>query len=106
MPTQVVPWTNGRVRYATSTPAGGGTTDPVWVDWEGRRPLSVAVFPQGGTARVEYTLDDRQAVDGGSALWVPWQEGDVTQATANAIEGPVTALRMVSSAAADLRVLG
>lgn len=69
MPTQYAQWTQGRVRYGV-TLSSAGTSDPVWLDWPGKHPLSVAAYPSGGTARVEYTLDDRDAVDAGTAIWV------------------------------------
>jgi len=79
---------------------GGATSDPVLLPSVhqmdlGHKPSSVFCKP-AGTARLEFTLSSRAAVEAATAIWVPWPNGDVTVTTTAGIHSPVTALRCVS----------
>jgi len=89
-------WTKGaegRYRYSGSV-GSGLTSDPLFV---GAAVCSVAILPAGGASgRLEYTMDDIDAVNGATATWIAWPHGAVTANTADVIQGPVTAIRAVS----------
>jgi hypothetical protein len=60
-------------------------------------PISIAVFPEtGATAAVQITLDGSSAVHAGSADWLEWGKGWVTEKTMDILIYPATALRFVS----------
>jgi len=86
--------------YFAETVSSGIFSDPVlappaYPHDPGSKPVSVFVKP-AGTARLEFTLSSRSLVEAGTAIWLPWPNGDVTAATAAAINAPVTAMRCVS----------
>ena len=61
-------------------------------------PCSVVAIPgSGGTAKVEYTLSSIAAVGAGSATWVEWDDGAVSDTTGTALYSPVTALRFTAT---------
>jgi len=64
----------------------------------GAKRVSVGVTP-AGTARVEFTLSTYAEIDGATARWFSWVDGDVTVATADTLDGPVTAVRCVTTVA-------
>ncbi len=67
--------------------------------------LLVSVAPAAGTARVEYTQDDVQAVEAGTAVGKPWAEGDVNGYTDSLMVNAVTAIRCVAAGgAAEFKV--
>jgi len=102
---QIPQFTGNRTRHRETVPSST-TSTPVWLDWPGRWPLSVAVYTTS-LARIEYTLDDKAAVDGGTATWIAWSEGDVTKDTANTLDGPIAAVRCVTgSGSATFVILG
>lgn len=67
------------------------------------RPVAVTVTP-GASARVEYTLSDYAAVDAGTATWLPWSAGDVSEPTGDSAVGAITALRLASAGASTWEV--
>lgn len=71
------------------------TGDAVFLPSRGGE-VAVAVTP-GTSARVEYTLSPFEAVESGSANWLPWPAGDVTEPASDAVIDSVTALRLVST---------
>jgi len=92
---------NGR-SYHAEVVADGVTSDPlilpsIYPYNPGHMPAVVAVIPAGGASgRIEFSLDDPAVVEAGTAQWIAWPHGDVSAAIADAINGPVTALRCVS----------
>lgn len=67
------------------------------------RDVAVAVTP-GTSARVEYSLSGYDAIEAGKATWYAWPDADVTAVTVNAIDGSVSALRLVSTGASAWEV--
>lgn len=76
------------------TVASPGTSTPVRVKAE-MTDVTVAVFPTGGISKIQFSLSPLSDVDGGTARWVDWDFGNVTQATADALASIVTAIRLV-----------
>lgn len=62
--------------------------------------LLVSVDPAAGTGRVEYTQDDVEAVEAGTAEAAPWDAGDVSQYTHAIMANAVTAIRCVAAGGA------
>lgn len=80
------------------TVTAGNTSDPVSV--HGVRTLSIGVTPgSGGSGLVEFSLSSPEAVAGDTANWFEWPKGAVTEASHDAIIGPVTALRFTATTA-------
>lgn len=64
------------------------------------RALAAKVKPGGGgTARIEFTLDDPASVVAApnAADWEVWEPGDVAVSTSRALLGAVTAVRGVAT---------
>lgn len=80
-----------------------GTTRPFRVP-VGPAFISAAIHPSSGTARVEFTLSSPASVESGTARWIAWPFGDVSQSKADALISAVTAIRGVASANAVLEV--
>ena len=59
--------------------------------------LFVSVTPAAGTARVEYTQDDLEAVEADTAVGKAWSEGDVSGYTDSLMVNAVTAIRCVAA---------
>lgn len=84
----------GFFRYTANVTS---TSDPI-VFMSGMTMLSAAVHPAvAQTARIEFTLSPLAAVEGGTARWIPWEQGDVSTSKADALMSCVTALRGVAS---------
>lgn len=60
------------------------------------RDAAVAVTP-GTSARVEYTLSSYDDIKDAAASWHPWPHGDIASPLADAVEGNISALRLVST---------
>lgn len=94
---------DGRRRHAESV-ADGQTSAPVYMPSvqqhdPGHKPVTVICWPAGGaTGRIEYSISPRADVEEATATWSAWDDGDVTAATARALDASVTALRCVSVA--------
>lgn len=80
-----------------------GTTRPFRVP-VGPAFISAAIHPASGAARVEFTLSSPAAVESGTARWIAWPMGDVSQGKADALISAVTAIRGVASANAVLEI--
>lgn len=61
-----------------------------------RTKFSCSIFLSAGSGKVQYTLSPFADVSDGSANWIDWDMGDVTEPTSDALISPVTALRGVS----------
>lgn len=92
-----------KARYMFSATVTSNTSDALLVENTGD---IVAVSVQPGTsARVEYTLSNVNAVVNGSATWLVWPHGDVTENVADGVTSKVTALRLVSEGASFWEVV-
>lgn len=58
------------------------------------------VLDPDGEAKIQYTLSPIEDVTGGTARWVDWDPGAVTQTTGEYITRPVNAVRVVSNSGA------
>lgn len=90
------------VRWFHSEMVTDTISDPLILSAVGR-DAAVVVSP-GTSARVEYTLSSYADLEGGSAIWLPWGEGDVTTLTGSVVVGAVSALRLVSTGASTWQV--
>lgn len=90
------------VRWFHSATVTDATSTPLIVPAVDR-PVAVTVTP-GTSACVEYTLSDYATVDAGTATWLPWAAGDVTEPTGDSAVGAITALRLVSAGASTWEV--
>lgn len=94
----------GRLEHA-ATVAADTTSSPLYLPPQPERRATVAIHP-GSTAKVQYTTSPESAVDGGTAQWIDWPEGEVSASTQDALLAPVTALRAVAIGAdADWEVI-
>lgn len=83
-------------RYWLSLPFTG-TTDAIGIP-AGMMSVSVSIKPAAGqTARVEYTLSSAAAINGGTAIWIPWALGDISSVDADSLLTTASAIRGVSS---------
>lgn len=81
-----------QVRQASATAAGGGTTAAMLVRfWPFTVTLIVAT-----SGKVQYTTSPYLDIVDGSAVWVDWNLGTVTEDTSSGSPGPVTGVRGVS----------
>ena len=55
-------------------------------------PFSVALFPAGGTSKVEYTFDTRENLATTTDI-LTWPDGAIASGTQNALFSHVTAIR-------------
>jgi len=83
------------VRWFHTETVTDGAGAPLIIPAVGR-DAAVAVTP-GTSARVEYSLSSYSAIEDNTATWHPWPAGDVTAASADAVLGGITALRLVST---------
>lgn len=90
------------VRWFHSETVTDATSDPLIIPSIGR-DASVVVTP-GTSARVEFTLSGYDAIEGGTATWLPWPAGDVTNSASDSASGSVTALRLVSTGESEWEV--
>lgn len=79
---------------------GAVTSDPVLVGGRFRR-VSVGVGALAVGATIQYTLDSPADVEAGTAAWISWSTGEATENTADYLQGPVTAVRCVSTGNAE-----
>jgi len=92
--------TRQRYRYAAQV---AGTGDWILLP-PGLGDVIVSVDPGPGTARVEYTLASVADVESGMATARNWQEGDVSGYTDSILKCAFTAVRCVSTDAAEFVV--
>jgi len=67
--------------------------------------MTVTVIPTVA-AKCQYSTSTRQEIDAGSATWIDWPSGNVSSAVTDAFLYRVIAVRLNSSAAAKLEVVG
>lgn len=90
------------VRWFHSETVTDANSDPVIVPSIGR-DAAIAVTP-GTNAKVQYTLSDYDAIEADTAVWYDWDAGVITDPTADAVAGSVSALRLVSTGASSWQV--
>lgn len=89
--------TSDDVGFFTYSQSVTGTAEPIAMG-PGMSRISVAIHPAATfTARVEFTLSPRAAVDAGTARWISWDLGNVAAPAADALLSTITAIRGVSS---------
>jgi hypothetical protein len=78
----------------------GASSEPIFIQSRARHVSAKVIPVSGGSAVVEFTLDDPIAVaaDPDNADWEEWEPGAVTEATSRAVAGTVTALRATAAA--------
>jgi len=87
--------------WQTEISVAGGETSDILYAKDDVAEIGMQVAPEG-TAYIEYTLSPMSEAASGSADWVKWDPGDVTENTAGFTSKSITALRLVSvSGAAD-----
>lgn len=79
------------------------TTSPPLIIPSVGRDAAVSVTP-GTAALVQYTMSSYAAIEGDTAIWHEWDEGEVAAAATSMIDGSVTALRLVSTGASNWEV--
>jgi len=84
-------------------PATDGVSDPLPIPPlppDGK--VTVAAYPgqAGDTAKVQYSVSPDADVAAGSATWIDWPDGEVTENTSNFLDAPITGLRFVSTTTA------
>lgn len=84
--------------FYTETVANGMTSDPVKIHLSGKRPynITLAIIAGSGTGKIQYTLDDDNAIDADTAVWFDWDKGEITGTETDVIIAPVSAIRGVS----------
>jgi len=83
-------------RYLTQVLTSGETGTALLL-WTGK--ATVTCIPSG-TGKIQYTTSPPSAVLAGTANWIDWSRGSVTISCSDLIEGPVSAVRGVSSSGA------
>ena len=84
------------VRWFHAETVADATSDPLIIPSLERDNVAVMVSP-GTSARVEYTLSSYGDIVTDNAVWLPWDEGDITAATGSVVVSRVAALRLVST---------
>lgn len=88
------------VRWFHHEVVDGATSEPLLLPSLERDSVAVMVDP-GTSARVEYCLGSYQDVNEGTATWLAWDEGDITEPSSSVVSARITALRLVSSGASE-----
>ena len=84
--------------YEKSVTVGAGeTSGPIMLeDGAGHRDYwQVAIIPNGGNGRLEFSFSPRETIKTGGGNWVSWGAGNVSSNTSNSLT-PVAAVRVVS----------
>jgi hypothetical protein len=85
-------------RWTDSRTVTDATSTPIYIPRQARN-VSVGVTGTFGTATVEATLAARSAVAANPAgvNWYAWEDGEVSAETVAALNGAVTAVRIVAT---------
>ena len=84
----------GEMRYQHTETVTDATSAPLGMP-DNDNDVAVVVSP-GTSARVEFTVSPSASIDGGTAIWVPWDSGNVTALSSLGFDSRLTALRLVS----------
>lgn len=85
---------NGLIRYYHRAEVTDATSEPLGIP-ASHNDVLVVVSPST-SARLQFTISSKEAINAGTATWVDWEDGDVSEARARVISGTVSALRLVS----------
>ena len=78
--------------------SNGATSNPIYIPSLGRGTTNgtVALICGSNTGKVQITLDSDTLIDADSAVWVDWENGEVTGTSIDVFVGSITAIRGVS----------
>jgi len=95
-------YANTTIRFIYKETVTDSTSDALMIPKEDIDAV-VAVSP-GTSATVQYTISSFNNVEDGTAIWIDWTDGEVTEITASTITGNITALRLISTGASTWEV--
>lgn len=83
------------VGYYGAATSFSGTSEPIRMK-PTLTQISVGAYPSPGqTVRVEATISGQDLIDAGTAKWIPWASGDVSQNVSDAMLTQAYAIRGV-----------
>jgi hypothetical protein len=87
-------YANTKIRFIYKETITDSTSDALMIPKENIDAV-VSVSP-GTSATVQFTISSFDNVKNGNAIWIDWDNGEITEVTASTITGNITALRLIS----------
>lgn len=93
------------IRQASVSMATAGNSAAVIIDDLAGATITVAPTSPA-VAKCQYTTSSKRDIELGTAIWIDWPQGFVSTPKSDAMLYRVVALRLVTTGAAKLEVLG
>ena len=91
---------NGRDGYEYTEVIGDGNTGETILIPPGKDNITCTIIAGANSGKFQFTTSSDSAVLSGTATWIDWYKGAVTGTDYDMLNGPVTALRGVSTSGA------
>lgn len=91
---------NGRDGYEYTEVIGDGNNGETILIPPGKDNITCTIIAGANSGKFQFTTSSDNAVLAGTANWVDWYKGAVTGTDYDVLNGPVTALRGVSTSGA------
>ena len=96
---------NGQFVYSLAV-ATGTTSAPIVIPQEANT-ITIGLYCNSSSGKVQYTLDGATVAEADNAIWFDWAAGTVAATTVDSLISPVTCIRAVSvSGEVTLKIVG